>query len=415
MNTALPGRFKRLWAASAVSNIGDGVREVALPLLATELTSDPRLIAGVAIAERIPWMVMILPGGVATDRYDRRNLRVRLDIGRAIVMGALAVLVATDNASMIAIFVVAALLAGGESVVEGSTMALVPSLVSRPQYERAGGLLTSTELVGNGLIGPPIGGLLFALATVLPFAFDAVSFAVAAAIAASIAGRFRPTPTPTAGSSRSFRRELVEGFRWLWRQPLLRNLALVSTLLGFSGFMHSAVFVLFARDVLGLGPVGFGLILVPPAIGGVVGSLLANRLRHRPLGPTLTAAVAIGGIAVFAIALTDIPVVVALLSAIDSAAVLLWNVRTIALRQRIIPNHLLGRVGASYRFFVYAAMPLGALAGGIVADQFSIESAFLIAGALQIGTAVLIPFATRPAADMAGTAATESADESSGL
>ncbi len=396
MTTPLPGRFKRLWAASAVSNVGDGVRAVALPLLATEITDDPRLIAGVAVAQRLPWLLLILPGGVAADRYDRRDLRVRLDVLRAVAMTALAVLVATDNASMISIFVVAAILAGAESVVEGATLALVPSLVDESQYERAGGVLTSTELVGDGLIGPPLGGLMFAAAFAVPFGFDAASFAIAAIIAASIGGRFGPEPGGPA-ATRSFKGELREGFGWLWRQPLLRNLALVSLLLGFSGFMHGAVFVVFAKEVLDLGPVGFGLILVPPALGGVAGSLLANRLRHHPLSRTLTAAVAVGGLAVFAIALTDIPVVVALLSAVDAGAVLLWNVLTVALRQRIIPNRLLGRVGASYRFFVYAAMPLGALAGGVIAAQLSVESAFLIAGALQMGTAVLLPIATRPA------------------
>jgi len=397
MNVPLPGRFRRLWAASAVSNIGDGVREVALPLLATELTDDPRLIAGVAIAERLPWVLLILPGGVIADRADRRDLRVRLDTLRALVMAALAVLVATDHASMLAIFAVAATLAGAESVVEGSTMALVPSLVDEPQYERAGGLLTSTELIGNGLIGPPLGGLFFALAFVLPFGFDAASFAAAAVIASTISGRFRPEPDHVNVALPSFRTELAEGIRWLWGQPLLRNLALVSTLLGFSALMHGAVFVLFATEVLDLGPVGFGLLLVPPAIGGVVGSLLANRLRHRPLGRTLTIAVAFGGISIFTIALTDLPIVVGLLSAVDAGSILLWNVLTVALRQRIIPNRLLGRVGATYRFCVYAAMPFGALAGGVIANRFSLQAAFFVAGSLQIGTALLVPLATRPA------------------
>ncbi len=395
MSQPLPGRFRRLWAASAVSNIGDGVREVALPLLATELTDDPRLIAGVAIAERLPWLLLILPGGVLTDRYDRRDLRVRLDTMRAIVMAALAVLVVTDNASLVAIFAVAAILSGAESVVEGSTMALVPALVDDSRLEQAGGLLKSTELIGNGLVGPPIGGLLFAAAAFAPIGFDASSFAIAAVIASTIPGRFRPKVDSARTSPPSFRRELAEGFRWLWHQPLLRNLALVSTLLGFSAFMHSAVFVLFAREELGLGPIGFGLILVPPAVGGILGSLLANRLRHLPLRRTLTASVAIGGMAVFAIALTDIPAVVAVLSAVDAGVILFWNVLTIALRQRLIPDHLLGRVGASYRFFVYAAMPVGALAGGIIADRFSLQTAFYIAGSLQMATALLLPLATR--------------------
>jgi MFS family permease len=80
---SLPHEFKLLWGATALSNIGDGLRIVALPLLATSITTDPRLIAGVTVAERLPWLIFILPGGAWADRFDRRVLRMRLDMARA--------------------------------------------------------------------------------------------------------------------------------------------------------------------------------------------------------------------------------------------------------------------------------------------------------------------------------------------
>ena len=112
----LPRPFLLLWTATAVSNIGDGLRLTALPLLATSLTTDPRAIAGVAIAERVPWLLFILPGGAWADCLDRRVLRMRLDAARARVMAGLVFAIAFDRVTIVAIYAVAALLASAEAV-----------------------------------------------------------------------------------------------------------------------------------------------------------------------------------------------------------------------------------------------------------------------------------------------------------
>lgn len=394
--TALPGPFRRLWAASAVSNLGDGVRLTALPLLATELTSNPNAIAGVAVAQQLPWLLFALHGGVLADRYDRRNLRIGLDTMRAVAMGALTLLIVFDRASIIALFVVAAIISAAEVVVDTSSMALIPSLVDESQLERAGGIMSSTELIAGSLAGPPLGGLLFAGAVAAPFGFDAMSFLLAALVASTILGGYRATgPDIGAAVTTSMRGEIAEGFRWLWQHPLLRNLALVSTALGFANLMAGAVLVLFARETLDLGPFGFGLLLVPSAVGGVFGSLLAQRLRNFRLGLVLGAAVMFSALAMIAIGFTTNAYLVGLLSAFDAAAVLVWNVLTVALRQRLIPDHLLGRVGACYSFFVFLAMPLGAVMGGLIADVWTLPTVFVVAGTFQLAVAMIVPYAAR--------------------
>lgn len=394
----LPTGFRRLWAASAISNVGDGIRATALPLLATELTNDPRLIAGVVVAERIPWLVFILPGGVWADRYDRRRLRVRLDIVRGVVVGLLALLVLFDAASIGWVFATAALLAAAESVVDSSSMALVPSLVPQNQLERANGVMSSTELIGQALIGPPLGGLLFATALTVPFGFDAISFIVAAIVASTIQGQFTAT-TPIDATGAPLRRSLTSdlgvAMRWLWAHSLLRNLALVSMLLGFFNLMHGAVFVIYARSELGLGPVGFGLLLMAPAVGGVVGSIAAQSFARFNLTAVLTISVIVGGIAIGGLAATDVPAVAGALIFVDALSVLIWNVLTVALRQRLIPNHLLGRVGAAYRFLVYLAMPIGAFIGGIIAERATVSAVFIVAGIGQLAAAIVVALAVR--------------------
>lgn len=390
----LPRPFRLLWTATAVSNLGDGLRLTALPLLATSITTDPRAIAGVAIAERVPWLVFILPGGAWADRLDRRVLRMRLDAARAVVMAALVLAISFDRVTIIVIYVVAALLASAEAVVDSSSMALVPATVHERDLERAGSRLSSTELVTNGLVGPPLGGLLFGAAMVLPFGVDAASFAAAAITMSLLPGSFKPD-TATTGKQAPMRQQIADGFRWFWTRRPLRNLALISTALGFAGFVGGSVFVLFATQTLGLSSVGYGLLIVPSAFGGVAGSILAPKLAALPLPLVLGASTVISGAATWAVSASSTPVVVAALSALSTAAVLVWNILTIALRQRVIPDHLLGRVGASYRFLVYIGMPFGALTGGILADSFGIRTALAINGIGLVTIGLVVPYLLR--------------------
>jgi hypothetical protein len=191
------------------------------------------------------------------------------------------------------------------------------------------------------------------------------------------------------------RQQIADGFRWFWTRRPLRNLALISTALGFAGFVGGSVFVLFATQTLGLSSVGYGLLIVPSAFGGVAGSILAPKLAALPLPLVLGASTVISGAATWAVSASSTPVVVAALSALSTAAVLVWNILTIALRQRVIPDHLLGRVGASYRFLVYIGMPFGALTGGILADSFGIRTALAINGIGLVTIGLVVPYLLR--------------------
>ena len=159
------------------------------------------------------------------------------------------------------IYVVAALLASAEAVVDSSSMAMVPATVDGPDLERAVGRLGSTELAMNDLVGPPLGGLLFGLAIAAPFGVDAVTFAGAALVMGFMSGSYRPTAADGrsgVGRRPSMRASLAEGIRWLWNHRLLRTLALVSTALGTASFIGNAVFVIFATDTLELSDFGYG-------------------------------------------------------------------------------------------------------------------------------------------------------------
>ena len=389
MRTITP--FQRLLLATGISNIGDGVRVVAIPLLATGFTDDPRLIAGVVAAGRLPWLLFLLPGGALADRFDRLRMRVVLDLFRAAVGLGFMVLVATGHAGLASLYAVTVLLSSAEAIVDSSSMALVPALVDAGDLEYGVGRLQGAEIVAGELAGPVLGGVLFTIALSAPFAVDAASFALSAVIAMTIKGSFRVAQPERAagvgarGSIAEMGRSIREGLAWLWSQPVLRNLALVSGLLSFMSFAFLGVLVVFATDDLGLSASQFGLLMIPSAIGGIAGAWGAPRLRSLPLAVVVGGAVVTTGVADMAISRSSSIVMVAALLVIDAAGILVWNVLIVAFRQRIIPTELLGRVGACYRFLLFLGAPVGAMAGGALADVAGARATILASGA---GTAL---------------------------
>lgn len=393
--------FRRLLVSTGVSSLGDGVRLIAMPWMATRFTSDPQLIAGVVVADRLPWLLFLLPGGALADRFDRLRMRVALDAFRAAVGGMFVVLAATGHVGLAAVYAVTALMASAEAIVDSSSMALVPSLVESDDLESAVGRLQASEIVTRDLIGPALGGALFTLGVVLPLAVDAVSFAVSAAVAVTIRGSFRaPAAEQRSGGVRTavseMGRSIGAGLVWLWREPTLRSLAFLSAALSLVSTVFVAVLVVFVSEDLGLSAKGFGLLMVPSAIGGLLGSWLAPRLRGLPFGAVVGAAAIASGVAEVLIARTSAIGLIAVLLVVDMAGVLVWSVLTVALRQRTIPGEMLGRVSSSYRFLLSVGAPLGAVVGGALASALGARDTLAIAGAATcLGGAVAITVLTR--------------------
>jgi hypothetical protein len=393
--------FSRLLAATGISNIGDGVRLVALPLLAIQLTSDPRLVVGAVVADRLPWMLLLLPGGALADRFDRLRLRVRLDWFRAALALGLGMVVVSGQVTLPLLYLATGLMAGAEAIVDSSSAALLPALVDDDDLESGAARLGATEIIGRDLAGPALGGALFAVASGVPFVLDAATFAASAVLATSIRGASRPGPAaePAAGLSVSavdMSRSIRDGLTWMWRESLLRSLALLTTALSVSAFALVSVLVVFVTHDLGLGPAAYSALMVASALGGLLGSWLAPRLRHLPLPAVLGAAAFTTGLADVAIARTGWLPLLAILLVVDTAGVLVWNILTLACRQRLIPDELRGRVGASYRFMLALGAPVGALAGGFATHAFGAGTTILASGIATSVLGVLALVVVRP-------------------
>jgi MFS family permease len=139
-----------------VTNLGDGLRLTALPLLATTLTSSPLLISGITAAQFLPWATFAPFGGVIVDRSDRRRLIMATQAWRSAVMAVLAVATLTNAVQIWHLFVVAFIITVGEILVDPSVVATVPTLVTPADLDRANSRISTVEIVTNDFAGGPI-------------------------------------------------------------------------------------------------------------------------------------------------------------------------------------------------------------------------------------------------------------------
>jgi MFS family permease len=388
--------FAALWWATAASNLGDGVILAAAPLAAASLTSDPRLVAGMTVAATLPWALFCLISGAVVDRVDRIRLMWRIDLLRACVIAVPALLFALGSPNIYVLFVVFFALGTAETFYANAAQAALPSVVPASRLQSANGKLQSAELILNQLVGPPLGSLLFGLAVALPFAVDSASFLMSAALLLLIPRRREPVaPRPVVREP--LRRQVAEGLWWLWNNHQLRVLAMFTGLVNLLTEATLSVLVIFSREDLGAGDVGFGYLLALAALGGVVasgvGPALISRLGNRR---TLIAVLVIQSVTQLAIFWSSSFAVIAGALAFAAGGIIVWNIVTISLRQTVVPDRLLGRVNSVYRFVAWGTIPLGAGAGGVIAAAIGTRSLFLVSGLLLAGVAVLAVFLLSP-------------------
>ncbi len=395
--------FARFVAASGLTNLADGIATVAWAWLASLLTRDPLLIALVAVALRMPWFLFAIPAGVITDRVDRRLLIIRMDMLRGLAFGfaafaiwtalplAPATMTLTQPGLYVAILVAATLVGIAEVFRDNAAQSMLPALVPQDSLEKANGRLWSVELVGNALLGPALGAFLIAAALPLPFAAGALAYVIAVILVLAVKGRFQPTVT----EARDWRRELREGFQFLWRAQLLRSLAWITGVWNLLFQMVMIALVLHVQENLGLDARAYGLILAAGAVGGIAGGWWGDAIITK-VGPKRAAQwMLLASFPCFlGIAYAPGPIALALVLAAFEFTGLVWNTVSVSYRQRKIPDALLGRVNSLYRLLAWGMMPVGLLLSGLIvrgtegsfARETALTAPFLVAalGALLL-------------------------------
>jgi MFS family permease len=379
----LGGRFARLWAASTTSALGSGLATVAAPLLVASRTSSPLIVAATLGAAELPWLLFSLPGGVLVDRVDRRRLMVVIDWSRTAAMVVLAVALAAGWGGIVLLDSVLFVVNAGEAVFRSAGQAMVAAVVPTAGLERANGWLVGGTTLMQQMIAGPLGGFLFAVAVSLPFAINAGTYAVSAALIALVAGSYRAAPrAATAGRAprhRSVRDELAEGFRWLAGQRLLRTMAVLIGLLNITFTAAIAVLVLIVKERLRLGAVGYGTLLSCTAVGGVLGSVIGDWLIRKV---TATWTIRIGLLVEAGLHLTlatsRSPYLVGFMLFAFGVHAALWTIVGSSLRQRLTPPRMLGRVASTTMFVAAGGNCVGALLGGVIASRFGLTAPYWV-------------------------------------
>jgi len=391
-DTIAPARlgrpFRWLLASSLITNIGDGIALAAGPLLVAAQTRDPLLVSMAVLSQQLPNLLFGIPAGAIADRLDRRRIIAGVNLARAVVLAVLAATVVSGAVDIAIVLLALFVLGTAEIFADVASGSLPPQVVSRQELGLANARLMGSFLLANQLLGPPIGAFLFSVGMALPFATNAACFALGAWLVTRVATDVAGAVAERAGEGRHLRAEMAEGIRWLVAHPPMRTLAL--TIVAFNVTFGAAwsVLVLYASERLGMDAVGFGLLTTAIAIGGVIGTASYGRLERRfSLADIMRVGLVIETGTHLVLALTTSPAIALLTMVVFGAHAFVWGTTSTVVRQRAVPDELLGRVTGVYTVGVIGGMVVGTPIGGLLARSFGITAPFWFG---FIGSALLV-------------------------
>lgn len=379
----MPPTLRRIITASAASNLADGAFTIALPLVALSLTRSPASFAAVTVVGRLPWLLFALPAGALADRLDRRTTMISVNVARAAAIGSLAIVVGSGSAELWMLYVIAFALGTGETLFDTAAQSILPSVVRPEQLDRANGRLYAVELTANQFVGPPLAAIVAGATLAGAVATSSGLYLVAGIVLLTVHGSFR---AERSGGATTIRRDIAGGVRYLAGHRLLRVLAIC---VGVSNLASTATIAILPLYVISPGPIGldetgYGLLITTIAVGSVAGSFAVERLRVA-LGTRRLLIVATLSFPLFSLApvVSNSVIVIGTGLFVAGAISVSWNIVTVSIRQRIVPDQLLGRVNAGYRLVAWGTMPLGAGLGGIIANTYGIAAALITSAAIS--------------------------------
>ncbi|SFK47996.1 Predicted arabinose efflux permease, MFS family [Streptosporangium canum] len=362
--------FRLFLGADAISQFGTQITVVALPLVAV-LTLDASFfqVGVLTAAELAAFLFIGLPAGVWVDRLRRRPILIWSDLLRGVALLSVPLAVVLDALTLPHLYAVALLMGLGTVFFDVAHMSFLPSLVGRDDLLKGNGTLETLRNTAV-LSGPALGGwLVHAVTAPIALLADAISYLVSALLLGGV--RAEETATP-AVERRRLREEIAEGVRYVVGHPLLRRIAVLGALTMLSNGIWAVAQPIFMVKVLHVNPAIYGLLLSGGAVGSLAGAVLAPRVAARfGAGRAMY-----GGAAVAALAILIAPlaaegrllVLFPLGCALSGMGAGVFGINQLSYRQRITPEHLLGRMNASMRFLMWGAAPIGGLLGGVLGE-----------------------------------------------
>ena len=376
--------FRWLLASSWMTNLGDGITLAAGPLLVASQTRNPLAVASAAFLQRLPWLMFGLYAGVVADRRNRRAIIIVTGLVRGAILLLLTASIVTHRVGIAVVLAALFLFGVCETFGDTTTTTLLPMLVDKRDLGIANARAFAGVIVWNQMAGPPVGAALFAAGMALPFVTETVCVLAGVLLLT----RVRLPAHGTREEHARVRDDIREGWRWLWAHAAVRTLAITIFTFNVTFGAAFSVLVLYARERLGVGELGFGLLTTASAIGGLIGVASYGWLeRHVRLGVIMRGGLIIETLTHLALALTRSFWFAMIVFTIFGAHAFIWGTTSTSVRQRAVPENFQGRVSSVYLTGVIGGIVIGSALGGVVATAWGITAPFWFAFA---GSALIL-------------------------
>lgn len=376
--------FILLWTGQAVSTIGSEISALAFPLLVLALTHSPVKAGIVGFAQTVPNLFLYLPAGVWVDRLDRKRIMLTADGARAIALGSIAVALSLGQLTFAQIIVVALIEGCGGVFFRVAESAALPQVVPKEQLSDAIAQNQARQQ-GAGVVSQPLAGALFSIGRLVPFAFDAVSYAASVVSLLFIQSSFQKQ---RERSTTRLRDDVIEGVRWLLAERFLRTTMLLSAGTNLAHAALALVLIVRAQE-LGASPTLIGVMFALFAAGAVVGSLLSPWLqRHVPPAVLLIGSTWLWTFDTAVLVFVHNTLLLGALAGVQGVVGPPWNVVVGSYSYALVPDRLLGRVASAGDLVAWGTIPLGALVAGFLLEAVGTRSTLLVLAAIFLMVAI---------------------------
>lgn len=384
--------FSRIWSASLITNLVDGVLRLSAPLLAVSLTEDPILIGLMTALGLLPWLFFAIPIGAFVDRVDRRKALVWGNMLRSVIALFVAFAVSQDFITIWVLLICVFLFGICEVLVDTTSQSVLPQILDKSNFERGNSRLQISEVIVAQFAGSPLSGFLYAISIALPFYFSTAGFVAAALLLALFPfhKNVNPVHEDDEGKERlGIRGDIKFALNYLYQDKRIFSIVAITTSIGFFYSISTAIAPLFVLKELDVAPSLFGVVLAIQGIGALLGSVVAPAAskkmgRGRALGVNLILA---SLMIVFTGLAPNVYVFVAV-SIVIGFTISVWNILLMSLYQSLIPAHLYGRIHGARRTIVWGLMPIGSVIGGVIAVG-GLRLPFLIGGGIATAIALI--------------------------
>ncbi len=354
--------YMLLWSGQMVSAVGTRVSMLAFPLFVLAITHSPAQAGLIGALRGLPYALFILPAGALIDRWNRKLVMILCDIGRALALGSIPVALFLGHLTIAQLYIV--------SLVEGTLFtffslaetACLPQVVSKEQLPTAAAQGMVIDSV-SGLIGPSLGGALYSIGRAIPFLTDAISYGASVLSLFFIKAKFQEERDP---APLHLWADIKEGLTWLWQQPLIRFLALLTGGMVAPVVGYSLILIVIAQSQHA-SAFTIGVIFACGGVGSILGALLVTPLQKRfSFGQLMIGSTWIWALTWLLFAVAPNPLILGIVTAVSFIIVPIYMSVQFGYRLALIPDHLQGRVNSVFRLIAFGSEPIGLAVTGIL-------------------------------------------------